>query len=130
MTELAHRGVLPGILAAVEEEDVVALDVKATEEFVGLVGASFDLGSEDPIAVVGPVVYIDGVRAGRLLIIGRLEEAELSAVLPSPLATGVRGINLRVAKGNSIVAVIGDATVFGQSSNCIHQAVLGSVSSL
>lgn len=56
VAELAHGRILPWVLATVQEEDVVTLDIEATIEPVGVVSLGLDLSSEDALAVVGPEV--------------------------------------------------------------------------
>ena len=122
--QLTHGSILPWILTTVQEEDVVSLDVEATVEFVGLVSSCLDLCAEDPITVIGPEIHVDRVRAERLLVVGRLEEAELSAVLPGPLATGSSGVDLRVTESYGVISIVGDATVLGELNNRCHKGVL------
>ena len=82
MTQLAHRSILPRIFTTIEEEDIVTFDIEPSVELVGLIGASVDFSSENPVTVIRPEVHVNGVGTQRLLVVRSLEEAELSAVLP------------------------------------------------
>ena len=83
---MPHGSVLPRIFASIEEEDVVACDVETAIVLVGLLGPRLNLTAKDSLAELGPVWQIKGVGSHRLLIVRWEEEAELIAVLPSPLA--------------------------------------------
>jgi len=84
----SHGSKLPGVLRSVKEEDVVASDVQTTILLVCRISLSLDGLAEDAVAVVTPEIEVDGMGAHWIEIIGRLEESELSAVLPAPLAKG------------------------------------------
>ena len=130
VTQMAHGCVLPRVLAAVEEENIVTLDIEAAIVSVGFISASFDPLSENPIAIIGPKVDVNSPGPKRLFIVGCLEEAELRAILPRPLATCTFGVDLRVAEGHGIVAIISDASILGELCSRVHQAVFRSCSSL
>lgn len=84
----SHGSKLPGVLRSVKEEDVVASDVQTTILLVCRISLSLDGLAEDAVAVVTPEIEVDGMGAHWIEIIGRLEESELSAILPAPLAKG------------------------------------------
>ena len=86
MPKLPHGGKLPRVLSSIEEEDVVAADVQATVKGVGPVSASVHILAEDSLAVVRPKVEGQSLSTHRLLLVWRLEEAKLVAILVGPLA--------------------------------------------
>ena len=84
--EFSHGGKLPRVLSSIEEEDVVAADVQATVKGVGPISASVHILAEDSLAVVRPEVEGQSLSTHRLLLVWRLEEAKLVAILVGPLA--------------------------------------------
>lgn len=56
-----------------------------------------------------------------MLLVWRLEESELGAVLVAPLTQVFVDIDRGVAERDSIVLIVRDAVAFGQLSDCLHQ---------
>ena len=119
--QLAHRSVLPRIFAAVEEEDVVALDLEAAVVLVGLRSPGPDGSAEDTLAVVWPEGGSERLVAHGLLDVGGLEETELSAVLVGPLTQARADVDGGPAQGHGIVLVVADTSTAAESSNSLKK---------
>ena len=60
-----------------------------------------------------------------MLVVGRLEEAELTAVLVSPLTRTVIDVNSRIGQVIGVVLLI--VHIFSEANNSAHKSVLGAV---
>jgi len=130
MGDLSHGSVLPWVLTAIQEEDVVARDVEATIVLVGILSVSWHVLAEDAAAVPWPEGQIDGLRAHRLLQVGRLEEAKLVAVLVAPLSQVLVDVDSGVTEGHSVVLIVGKSSANSQISDGSHQSIVSLGSTL
>ena len=130
MGNLSHGGVLPWVLAAVQEEDVVTCDVEATIVLVGLLSVSWHVLAEDAAAVSWPEGQINGLGAHGLLQVGRLEEAKLIAILVAPLSQVLVDVDGCVTEGHSVILIVGQSSADGQISDGSHQSIVSLGSTL
>ena len=125
MLELGHCCKLPGVLAAVEEEDVVTADVQATIVLVSGIRACIHFLTEDALAVVGPERFDKSLAAHRCLIVWCLIEAKLVAVLVGPLTTRLIDVDFGLAQRHRIVVFVAHPIFSSKRGNGAHQGARG-----
>jgi len=97
---------LPWVFVGVDEEDVVSLHGGISVHGVGILnGWESELDIECSLAVIDPVVSVDGKRSLWIHHIWSLEEAEFGAELPGPWSFVFGGINGSV--GTIVFNIVG-----------------------